>query len=173
MNPLDAQVLQVARAHGTTVAADWSGCSREQVLTLRKRHDGYRRGRGHPTTAEIERAKPRHSCPCARCADWRTERDQQRRQLAAVLADQLTGTDDEWRLAAACLGEDPDLFFPEVGASLTEPRAICNRCPVRQPCLQYALDTQGGGTDMGVFGGLSARERRRIRKGEIDASEVA
>ena len=65
-----------------------------------------------------------------------------------------------WRGRAACRGADPDLFFPERGESADPARQICARCPVRQPCLAYALDT---GITHGVWGGLAERERRVLR----------
>lgn len=41
---------------------------------------------------------------------------------------------------AACAGADPDLFFPERGESLREAREVCRSCPVREDCLDYAID---------------------------------
>lgn len=172
MNRFDAQVLAVARAHGTVPAAEWSGLSRDQVVALRKRHDGYSRGRGHPTVAEIAAMAPRHSCDCPRCDDWRDERAVERARIAARMT-HLIGTDEEWRLAATCLGEDPDLFFPEAGESNREARAICARCPVRQPCLDWALANQAPGQEVGVFGGTSGRERRRMRANQTTRGGAA
>jgi WhiB family transcriptional regulator, redox-sensing transcriptional regulator len=65
-----------------------------------------------------------------------------------------------WQDRAACRGADPDLFFPERGESADPARQICARCPVRQPCLAYALDI---GITQGVWGGLAERERRVLR----------
>jgi len=61
----------------------------------------------------------------------------------------------------ACNGTDPALFFPGRGESTTDAKAICARCPVRQECLDYALDHT---ERFGIWGGLSERERRRIRR---------
>jgi WhiB family redox-sensing transcriptional regulator len=71
--------------------------------------------------------------------------------------------DGSWRLYAACLGADPDLFFPERGDhfGVLAAKAICATCPVREPCLEYALVN---GVKGGVFGGKSERERRRLRR---------
>lgn len=72
--------------------------------------------------------------------------------------------DDElnsWQNLANCLGVDPDLFFPERGASTKEAKAVCQGCTVREDCLQYAL---ANGEKFGIWGGLSERERRRIRR---------
>jgi WhiB family redox-sensing transcriptional regulator len=58
-------------------------------------------------------------------------------------------------------GVDPDLFFPERGASTKEAKAVCQGCVVREDCLEYAL---ANGEKFGIWGGLSERERRRIRR---------
>ncbi len=68
-------------------------------------------------------------------------------------------TGDAWQLLANCLGQNPDLFFPERGASTKEAKAVCQGCEVRGDCLEYAL---ANGEKFGIWGGLSDRERRRI-----------
>ena len=69
--------------------------------------------------------------------------------------------ESSWQLQANCLGVDPDLFFPERGASTKEAKAVCRGCTVREDCLEYAL---ANGEKFGIWGGLSERERRRIRR---------
>lgn len=66
-----------------------------------------------------------------------------------------------WQLEANCLGVDPDLFFPERGASTKEAKAVCKGCVVREDCLEFALQN---GEKFGIWGGLSERERRRIHR---------
>lgn len=66
-----------------------------------------------------------------------------------------------WQKDALCRGVDPDLFFPERGASTREAKAVCHQCPVQALCLEYALQ---GGEKFGIWGGKSERERRRIRR---------
>ncbi len=44
-----------------------------------------------------------------------------------------------WQERANCLGVDPDLFFPERGASTREAKEVCRGCVVREDCLEYAL----------------------------------
>ena len=75
----------------------------------------------------------------------------------------LIGEPEErsWQDQANCMGVDPDLFFPERGASTREAKEVCRGCVVRQDCLEYAL-TNGG--KFGIWGGMSGRERRRIRR---------
>ena len=71
-----------------------------------------------------------------------------------------------WIEHAACLDEDPELFFP-VGstppalAQTRRAKAVCTPCPVRGECLRWALDTC---QDAGVWGGLDEEERRVIRR---------
>jgi WhiB family redox-sensing transcriptional regulator len=73
------------------------------------------------------------------------------------------GTD--WRDHAACRGMDPELFFP-IGTSsaslqqIDEAKQICRTCPVRRPCLRWALENG----DAGVWGGTSEDERRDYRQ---------
>jgi WhiB family redox-sensing transcriptional regulator len=69
--------------------------------------------------------------------------------------------DRSWQGQANCLGVDPDLFFPERGASTREAKGVCRGCEVREECLEYALVN---GEKFGIWGGLSERERRRIRR---------
>lgn len=66
----------------------------------------------------------------------------------------------EWADHGACIDEDPDLFFPERGASIAPARAICRLCPVKAECLEHALRND---ERHGIWGGMSERERRRIR----------
>jgi WhiB family redox-sensing transcriptional regulator len=66
-----------------------------------------------------------------------------------------------WQDQASCLGMDPDLFFPERGASTRDAKAICAACPVRVECLEFALSN---GEKFGIWGGMSERERRRVRR---------
>ncbi len=69
--------------------------------------------------------------------------------------------DNSWQLEANCLGVDPDLYYPERGASTKEAKAICRGCVVREDCLEYAL---ANGEKFGIWGGTSERERVRIRR---------
>ena len=72
----------------------------------------------------------------------------------------------DWRHKAACLDEDPELFFPigNTGPALLqieEAKQVCRRCEVRDACLQWALEA---GQDHGVWGGLSEDERRALKR---------
>jgi WhiB family redox-sensing transcriptional regulator len=69
--------------------------------------------------------------------------------------------DTDWKDSSNCLGVDPDLFFPERGASTREAKEVCRGCIVQEDCLEYAL---ANGEKFGIWGGMSERERRRIRR---------
>ncbi len=69
--------------------------------------------------------------------------------------------DTSWQESSNCLGVDPDLFFPERGASTKEAKEVCRGCVVRNDCLEFAL---ANGEKFGIWGGMSERERRRIRR---------
>ena len=66
-----------------------------------------------------------------------------------------------WQAQANCMGVDPDLFFPERGGSTREAKEVCRGCVVREDCLEYAL---ANGEKFGIWGGMSERERRRVRR---------
>ena len=79
----------------------------------------------------------------------------------AALDPNIEEGERRWQERANCLGVDPDLFFPERGASTREAKAVCGSCEVRPECLEYALDHA---EKFGIWGGLSERERRRLRR---------
>lgn len=64
-----------------------------------------------------------------------------------------------WRQAALCRGVDPEVFYPDEEEDPSEAKAICEACPVREPCLEHALLVR---EKHGVWGGLTERERRRV-----------
>jgi len=82
----------------------------------------------------------------------------------AMLTRSLRGS---WRERAACVVEDPELFFPvsSIGsvytAQVTRAKAVCDECPVRPECLSEALVA----LPHGIAGGLTADERRDLRRG--------
>ncbi len=65
----------------------------------------------------------------------------------------------DWMGGGRCRDMDPALFFPSDGIGVQSAQRICSECPVKGPCLEYALDNR---VDHGVWGGTSERERRRI-----------
>jgi len=72
-----------------------------------------------------------------------------------------------WRYRAACRGADLDLFFPGRGESAEPARRVCAACPVREPCLDYALRH---GITHGIWGGLAERDRRALRSRRVGAA---
>ena len=72
----------------------------------------------------------------------------------------------DWVHEGACVGKDPDIFFPEQRDDIGPAVRICCACPVRAECLAYALKYR----PPGIWGGTSQRERRRLRK---EAAAVA
>jgi WhiB family redox-sensing transcriptional regulator len=66
-----------------------------------------------------------------------------------------------WQERALCAQTDPEAFFPEKGGSTREAKRICSTCEVRSECLEYALEHD---ERFGIWGGLSERERRRMRR---------
>jgi WhiB family transcriptional regulator, redox-sensing transcriptional regulator len=72
----------------------------------------------------------------------------------------------DWRHKAACLNQNPELFFPlgSTGRALEQveqAKVVCRRCPVSSQCLEWALKTN---QQDGVWGGLSEDERRALRR---------
>lgn len=78
--------------------------------------------------------------------------------------------DTEWMVKGNCRDEPPSRFFPSDGVGVEVARRICAGCPVKSPCLEYALEQR---VDHGVWGGASERERRRILKRRRDAATAA
>ena len=72
--------------------------------------------------------------------------------------------DEQWQERALCAQTDPEAFFPEKGGSIREAKRICLGCEVKDACLDYALAKD---ERFGIWGGLSERERRRLKRGII------
>lgn len=66
-----------------------------------------------------------------------------------------------WQGDALCAQTDPEAFFPEKGGSTRDAKRICAQCNVKSECLEYALKND---ERFGIWGGLSERERRRLRR---------
>ena len=72
----------------------------------------------------------------------------------------------DWRTRGACLGENPELFFPvgTTGPALDQidaAKAVCRACEAQPQCLEFALATN---QEAGVWGATSEEERRKLRK---------
>jgi WhiB family redox-sensing transcriptional regulator len=66
-----------------------------------------------------------------------------------------------WQSDALCAQTDPEAFFPEKGGSTRDAKRICTSCDVRAQCLEYALQND---ERFGIWGGLSERERRKLKR---------
>ena len=64
-----------------------------------------------------------------------------------------------WRQRGACRGLDPEIFYPPTDDEADAAKAVCAECPVREPCLEFALTVR---EKHGVWGGRTERERRRL-----------
>jgi WhiB family transcriptional regulator, redox-sensing transcriptional regulator len=80
---------------------------------------------------------------------------------AIVALAEEDGDEQDWQERALCAQTDPEAFFPEKGGSTREAKRICSGCEVRAECLEYALAHD---ERFGIWGGLSERERRRLRR---------
>ena len=69
--------------------------------------------------------------------------------------------DPVWRSEAACIGAPTDLFFPENSMTVSKiAKAICDSCPVKEQCLEFALVTF---ENHGYWGGTTPKQRRILR----------
>lgn len=76
---------------------------------------------------------------------------------------------EAWKEDALCASTDPEAFFPEKGGSTREAKRVCAACDVRVECLEFALDHD---ERFGIWGGLSERERRRLKKLQLAEEDL-
>ena len=75
--------------------------------------------------------------------------------------------DRTWQPVALCRGNHSHLFFPPSTTERKDERerrearakSICRVCPVKKPCLEYAMEIR---EPYGIWGGLTEAERRTI-----------
>jgi WhiB family redox-sensing transcriptional regulator len=84
--------------------------------------------------------------------------------IAGLLGIGLETDAQSWQERALCAETDPEAFFPEKGGSTREAKKICTGCEVKAQCLEFALSND---ERFGIWGGLSERERRRLRRRAI------
>lgn len=75
-----------------------------------------------------------------------------------------------WKAYGLCAQTDPEVFFPEKGGSTRDAKQTCMACEVKVQCLEYALSND---ERFGVWGGLSERERRRLRRSRTGTTLAA
>jgi WhiB family transcriptional regulator, redox-sensing transcriptional regulator len=62
---------------------------------------------------------------------------------------------------AACNGADPKLFYPPAFDWVpANAKLICDGCPFKDECLEYAIAHE----EYGIWAGTSGEDRRRIRR---------
>jgi len=71
---------------------------------------------------------------------------------------------------ASCKDADATLFFAASNSKIAHAKAICNNCPIRQMCLEWAMKN----AEDGIYGATTPRERKKIRKGAeiLDISTI-
>lgn len=89
------------------------------------------------------------------------ERFSWRGTILCMHNDTITPIDRTWQERALCAQTGADFFFPEPGSSVREAKRICGMCEMRTACLEYALSND---ERFGVWGGLSEKERLRLRR---------
>lgn len=82
-------------------------------------------------------------------------------RLALVLARVTDPAAGRWQERALCAQVDPDAWFPGKGESPRLAKQTCAACPVREQCLDYAIEH---GETFGIWGGMTERERRRVAR---------
>jgi WhiB family transcriptional regulator, redox-sensing transcriptional regulator len=78
--------------------------------------------------------------------------------------------DTSWMAVGLCREHSPKVFFPTDGVGVEKARKICATCPVKEPCLEYAVDNR---IEHGVWGGMSERGRRRLARSRKLVSATA
>jgi WhiB family redox-sensing transcriptional regulator len=66
-----------------------------------------------------------------------------------------------WAAFAVCRDRDPDTFFPVTADGEREAIRICQGCPVRIDCLEFAMEAR---VRFGVWGGVTEKQRRSVRR---------
>ena len=148
LSALTIRDLTRTELHG----CNWSGAKQAPPAKQAVPRGGGRWGKGSPMTDAYRSAVPddwfvdpvRLGVPGVRRAD--VEEDEN------ALA---------WQSDALCAQTDPEAFFPEKGGSTRDAKKICTSCEVRAQCLEYALQND---ERFGIWGGLSERERRKLRR---------
>ena len=67
---------------------------------------------------------------------------------------------------ALCAEIDPDIWYPEPGATVKFQKEICGKCPIASECLEFAMNTN---ENYGIWGGLTPRERMKLRSPQLES----
>lgn len=132
------------------------------ATTLAARPAGPRQARLRPSSRWLavhpDPVDPETSAAGAQAKD---PGDSQENFTGFLLRLALQADAESWQAEAQCARTDPDAFFPEKGGSTRDAKKVCLGCPVRAECLEYALEKK---EPHGIWGGLSERERRRLKE---------
>lgn len=74
----------------------------------------------------------------------------------------------EWRKQASCTNLNPSFFIVERGEDVNPALSVCRTCPVKDPCLRYAIDNN----EIGIWGGTTGKQRRRMKRVAKDNGEL-
>ena len=66
----------------------------------------------------------------------------------------------DWRDEAACRGAPMEWFFPEHCDTNENAINLCFKCPVLEDCREYGIKHE----EWGIYGGMTASERKAMRK---------
>ena len=73
----------------------------------------------------------------------------------------IAADNPRWMESGSCMSVDPELWFADMGGATRQAKLICQGCPVKVECLEYALENN---ERFGVWGGLSEHQRRPLRR---------
>ncbi len=168
MSTTTAQALKAIHRHMATDSRDWGQDRGDAWLygilvgwDCEEVHDHeleFCEGGHHHQGRPRPRLRPGARAPGGRVTDPRRGRLPGHAPPASQATPPVAALPDR-----ACAGADPELFFPEGRgiASYDEARKLCHRCPHRQPCLEWALET---GQGFGMWGATTPEERREMRR---------
>jgi len=125
------------------------------IISIAFSHSAEREGPGRMTNSEYRASGTSSSVP----ENWFVDP-----VALGVPGLRKPSSDDDalaWQADSLCAQTDPEAFFPEKGGSTRDAKKICSSCEVRNNCLEYALEND---ERFGIWGGLSERERRKLRK---------
>lgn len=86
--------------------------------------------------------------------------------MSLTLAEALGIHIPDWYADALCAQIGGDEWFPEKGGTTHHAKKVCLACPVREQCLEYALDRE---EDHGIWGATPPRDRRKLKKNRTAA----
>lgn len=74
----------------------------------------------------------------------------------------------DWRKKASCANLDPAMFIIERGQDVQPALNVCKTCPVKDPCLRYAIDNN----EIGIWGGTTGKQRRKMKSLTLQNTEA-